>query len=561
MPTEIFHAVNLIPADGVTTDWDFSFDGVNPDLVSGTTPYLYPVDVKVQELSEDVDGNPVVTQRSVSLVGPARVKVLGAPIALGNTVRIYRETEVRFPLVDYRDRQVVTEADLDLQARQAIFVVMEATDTANTAMNVAGAANATANIAAEDAAEALVIAGEAKTLAEGAVLTANQANANSQNAQLIAGQALATAEAAEEHATQVEVLAAQAAQDAADAADSAAQAGLDAANAVLVSNAVDAKAQGALDNSVEALDIANAAASTADGVDAKAQLALDNSVEALDTANDASTVANAIDAKAQDALDTADAAAIEAGQATVAANAATLATANKLDDVVGSGVATSTSLVYDEAPANTKRLKNLRIGTGLELDTATAGLIQISAQGLTNDVAALDVRLDTLELQRPTSPSTIQTNGAVSALFTGIPSWASRATLRIVDLSLAATAKLSLRFGTLASGILTTLYSGRVTSSNNAISIAKSATTLIDLTVAAQAAASQFEGRIVVEWWQVSGGVYYVNVETTIGSNAPGHHTATASRLLSGIGRLDRIELFNSAGALFDDGFVNIIYE
>lgn len=562
MPTEIFHAVNLIPADGVTTDWDFSFDGVNPDLVSGTTPYLYPVDVKVQELSEDVDGNPVVTQRSVSLVGPARVKVLGAPIALGNTVRIYRETEVRFPLVDYRDRQVVTEADLDLQARQAIFVVMEATDTANTAMNVADEANVTANIAAVDAAEALVIAGEAKELGTTAVATADQASATASNALTIAEQALVAAQQAEENAEQVELLAQAAADDAAAAANSALAAQTAADIAVTVANAVDGKAQSALDNSTLALDTANNASAVADAIAGKAQTALDNSAAAVADAAEALSTANAIDGKAQDALDTADAAAIEAGLATAAADAATLATANKLDDVVPSGVASSTSLVYDETPANTKRLNNIRLGTGLELDVATPGLIQISAAGLTGDVAALDTRLDVLELQKRTRGAGIDTIGIGSALFSGLPAWATKATLILSDVSFDASTNLSLRIGT-ASGIVITAYVGRATNLAAAtLATSVSNTALLNLSQQAIPAAQSLSGRIIVEWYQRAGGVYQVTVESMLGGTPTvGHYLATGQRMLSALGTLDRIELLPSTAAQFDGGYVRVIYE
>lgn len=127
MAGSTLHASNLFPADGVQTSWEFSFDGATPgDLAA--LPYISPSDVKVEEVYKDADGNPVATQRTSVLIAPNRVSVLGTPIAPGRSVRIYRRTEPRYPLVDYRDRQTVTEVDLDLANRQAIFLAQETRD-------------------------------------------------------------------------------------------------------------------------------------------------------------------------------------------------------------------------------------------------------------------------------------------------------------------------------------------------------------------------------------------------------------------------------------------------
>lgn len=127
------HSINVFPADGIRTEWDFSFSGVSLDDNSGTTPYLYPEDVYAQELFT-VGGIPQVVDRPGTLIGPTRFKVGGAPVVSGRQVRIFRKTEIRFPLVDYRDRQVVSERDLDLANRQAIFIAQETQDIANTSI-------------------------------------------------------------------------------------------------------------------------------------------------------------------------------------------------------------------------------------------------------------------------------------------------------------------------------------------------------------------------------------------------------------------------------------------
>jgi lysophospholipase L1-like esterase len=127
-------ATNFFLADGVQTQFDFAFAGVNPDTLSGTVPYLYPEDVRAVELYFDIDGNAAAADRVVTLVAPNRAQIDGAPVAAGRTVKIFRRTENRFPLVDYRDRQSVSEADLDLANRQNIFVAQEALDAAQTKM-------------------------------------------------------------------------------------------------------------------------------------------------------------------------------------------------------------------------------------------------------------------------------------------------------------------------------------------------------------------------------------------------------------------------------------------
>lgn len=126
------YATNIFLADGVKTYFDFNFAGVDPDNQSGTVPYLYPEDVKAQELYFDINGVPQVFDRTVVLTQPNRATIVGAPVVAGRHVKIYRQTEIRFPLVDYRDRQAVSEADLDLANRQAIFVAQETYDAAST---------------------------------------------------------------------------------------------------------------------------------------------------------------------------------------------------------------------------------------------------------------------------------------------------------------------------------------------------------------------------------------------------------------------------------------------
>lgn len=131
MDSQNYLATNIFDTDGVRTSWQFSFAGASPE--SNTTPYLAASDVKATELFIDINGNQAVAERAV-LIDPQTpnvARIVGPAIVAGRRVKIYRQTEIRFPLVDYRDRQSVSESDLDLANRQAIFVAQETRDAAS----------------------------------------------------------------------------------------------------------------------------------------------------------------------------------------------------------------------------------------------------------------------------------------------------------------------------------------------------------------------------------------------------------------------------------------------
>ena len=130
MAERLFYATTYALADGVTRAWPFSFAGVSTAHASGTKPYLFDSDVKVQELYTDADGIHRVVQRSGVLTQANQITIDGDAVVSGRTIRIYRDTEVRFPLVDYRDLQSVSENDLDMANRQAIFIAQETRDAA-----------------------------------------------------------------------------------------------------------------------------------------------------------------------------------------------------------------------------------------------------------------------------------------------------------------------------------------------------------------------------------------------------------------------------------------------
>lgn len=167
------HSINIFDADGARTTWEFQFDGVMAGSASGTTPYLYPADVRAQELYVNEDLVQIVIERTGSLIQPNQFKIDGAPVINGRQVKIYRSTEVRFPLVDYRDRQTVSELDLDMANRQFLFLAQEVADQSRMAKESADLAGT-----AIAAAELAKLAAQAAALsAMAAELSASQANA------------------------------------------------------------------------------------------------------------------------------------------------------------------------------------------------------------------------------------------------------------------------------------------------------------------------------------------------------------------------------------------------
>lgn len=331
-----FLATNEFPGTGAAMQVDINFAGVRLDDPLHPPPYLEADDVKAIIITPATDTT-VEVQVPVTLVKINDLTFTTAPtvVPLGDVLRVYRDTDIEFPIVDFVSLQVVTESDLDNQARQTLYAVMEARDQAAIAVDRAEAAGAVA-------VEANITSQEALAKAEQAILTADAADAKADSAVIVANDAntksdaaLAAAAAAEDHATNVEVLAQQAADDAAQAATDAAQASTDAAQAVSTANGIAGTANTALVQANAAVVTANEAKDTADAVDGKAQTALDDAAFAVTTANNAYNTAVAVDGKAQTALDNSAAAiatanAAQPGDATLTALAALVTAANKI---------------------------------------------------------------------------------------------------------------------------------------------------------------------------------------------------------------------------------------
>lgn len=370
-----FLATNDFAGTGAVMQVEINFAGVRLDLPDQPNPYLEDDDVKAVIITPATPTS-VETQVPVALVKINDNTFTTAPtvVDLTKVLRVYRDTDIEFPIVDFVSLQVVSESDLDNQARQTLYAVMESRDNAAIAIDQANAASATAVAANITAAEALVVAEDAVVTADAATVTANQALATANASDIKSDQALAAAASAEDHATAADVAAAAAQVAATAAQDAAVIAVADSAEALSVANSIDAKAQSALDTSAAAAATADNALSVANAIDAKAQEALDDAEAAQAAAAAAVATANAIDAKAQLALDNSELAQDDAAAALSVANAANVTAGNALT-VANSKQASDPTLTA--IAATTLAANKLIYGTGTE----TAALADLTATG------------------------------------------------------------------------------------------------------------------------------------------------------------------------------------
>ena len=111
-------------ANGSDTVWDFSFAG----------GYLDQLHVKASKL---VKATGVITQIPLvagNFVGPFQLSITPA-LPVGTELTIYRNTPKDVPLVNFVDKAALTEASLDLNAKQAIFTAAESSDGLATAID------------------------------------------------------------------------------------------------------------------------------------------------------------------------------------------------------------------------------------------------------------------------------------------------------------------------------------------------------------------------------------------------------------------------------------------
>lgn len=303
-----FYATNNFTGDGTTVNWNINFADGYIDTTNVKARYLDSTGSYVDIAISSVAGN-VVT------ISPA--------VTNGQMFQIYRDTEKRFPLVDFSDGAILNETNLDTLATQAVMVSAEASDQSNDSVRIAGDSLVIAQGIDAKAQEALDNSAAAVVTADGIAGTASTALSNSQTAITTANEAKTTAD-----------------------------------GIAGTANTALSNSQTAITTANGAVATANAAQSTANDIDAKATAALNTADAAATTANTAKSTADGLassiasaNTKADTAISTANSAAGDASAALSAANAAStaltlkaniadvLAKANNLSDVTNKATA------------------------------------------------------------------------------------------------------------------------------------------------------------------------------------------------------------------------------
>lgn len=107
------YSINEFPGDGTTLTWELNFAGgyISPD--------------HIQAYTVDSAGNRTPT--TFVLSGPNTILVSPA-VPVGSTLVMRRITPKDTPLADFTDGAVISETNLDTNARQAVFIAAEAAD-------------------------------------------------------------------------------------------------------------------------------------------------------------------------------------------------------------------------------------------------------------------------------------------------------------------------------------------------------------------------------------------------------------------------------------------------
>lgn len=142
----------LYLADGTTTSWNFNFAGGYIDKAH--------VNVVVTPVGGVETAVPIT---AANFIGPAQL-LLTPPVAAGALLVIYRDTPKDLPLVDFTDGAGLSEAAMDVNAKQAVFIAAEVADgyavaDVNAAMVAAAQAQAAATAASQASADAQAAAG------------------------------------------------------------------------------------------------------------------------------------------------------------------------------------------------------------------------------------------------------------------------------------------------------------------------------------------------------------------------------------------------------------------
>lgn len=123
-----FLSLNEYVCDGIKTQFEISFAGgyLSRDHV-----------VAIVADGKDANGN-LINEVQVDFVWVSEYSVSISPaVAASKILRIYRNTPFNAPIVDFSDGSVITEATLDINAKQAVFLAAELRDRFGTVVDPA----------------------------------------------------------------------------------------------------------------------------------------------------------------------------------------------------------------------------------------------------------------------------------------------------------------------------------------------------------------------------------------------------------------------------------------
>ena len=317
---------NSYTGNGSTTNYSLTFE------------YLKQADVKAT-----LDG----TATTAFTFANATTLSFNTAPASGVAIKIFRDTDINTLKATFFPGSAIKAEDLNDNFTQNNFATQETDNDVIDANNTAASAVTTANTAVTTANSAVTSANSAVASANAAVTTANTADTN-------ATAAVATANTASTNAT--------------NAVNTANTASTNASNAVTTANS-------AATDAATAISTANSATATANAATTAAQAAQTDANAATATANSATTTANSATTTANAATTTANTASTNASNAVTTANAAS-ATANAASAAVANAafytpIAALANL--PSSPANEDRVE-MTNSTGVESSSAVSGV-------------------------------------------------------------------------------------------------------------------------------------------------------------------------------------------
>ncbi len=267
------YATNRFPGDGTTTSYEFNFVG----------KYIARTHVKVYQEDNATKVRTSVSINDSNFLNDTTLRSL--PVTpVGQTLVIYRDTP-KPPIVDFVNGSRFTEYNMDLVARQGLFVAMEALDAGDSearqqlldAIAVIGGLYDDATAAALAAATSASNSAGSATLAQDAKVAAEAANSAAQTArsgaQASATTASASASNASTSASNASTSASNAAGSASNAASSASTASTKADLAGGYAVSANTQANNASSSALSASNSASAAAGSASAASASASAA------------------------------------------------------------------------------------------------------------------------------------------------------------------------------------------------------------------------------------------------------------------------------------------------